>query len=110
MAGTGRPKAPLTLTDYERAVLERWGRRPRSAQALALRSKIVLACAEGTANKEVAGRFGVTPQMVGKWRARFLAQGVGGLAAGRGARDPGGGKGGGPEPSPDLADLRGVRP
>ena len=72
---SGRPKAPLTLTDDERAVLERWARRPKSAQALALRSKIVLACAEGTANKEVAGRFGVTPQMVGKWRARFVASG-----------------------------------
>jgi transposase len=80
MAGTGRPKAPLTLTDDERAVLERWARRPKSAQALALRSKIVLACAEGTANKEVAGRFGVTPQMVGKWRARFVASGLDGLA------------------------------
>src|ERR1700684_1921933 len=80
MAGTGRPKAPLTLTDDERAVLERWARRPESEQALALRSKIVLAGAEGTANKEVAGRFGVTPQMVGKWRARFVASGLEGLA------------------------------
>jgi len=80
MAETGRPKAPLTLTDDERAVLERWARRPKSAQALALRSKIVLACAEGTANKAVAGRLGVTPQMVGKWRARFVASRLDGLA------------------------------
>ena len=80
MAEAGRPKAPLTLTDDERAVLERWARRPKSAQALALRSKIVLACAQGTANKEVAGRLGVTPQMVGKWRARFVASRLDGLA------------------------------
>jgi transposase len=80
MAEAGRPKAPLTLADGERAVLQRWARRPRSAQALALRSKIVLACAEGTANKEVAARLGVTPQMVGKWRARFVAARLDGLA------------------------------
>ena len=60
--------------------MERWARRPKSAQALALRSKIVLACAEGTANKEVAARLGVTPQMVGKWRARFVASRLDGLA------------------------------
>src|ERR1039457_4413811 len=72
MAEAGRPKAPLTLTVDERAVLEGWARRPKSAQALALRANIVLACAEGTANKEVAARLGGTPQMVGKWRARFV--------------------------------------
>jgi transposase len=80
VAQTGRPKAPLTLTDGERAVLQRWARRPRSAQALALRSRIVLACAEGTANKDVAARLGVTPQMVGKWRARFVTARLDGLA------------------------------
>ena len=73
MAEPGRPKAPLTLTEEERAVLQRWARRPKSAQPLALRSKIVLACAEGKANKAVAARLGVTPQTVGKWRARFVA-------------------------------------
>src|SRR6266536_3471246 len=57
MTEAGRPKAPLTLTDDERAVLERWARRPKSGQALAPRSRIVLACAEGTANKEVAARL-----------------------------------------------------
>jgi transposase len=80
VAEPGRPKAPLVLTDGERAVLQRWARRPGSAQALALRSKIVLACAAGTANKEVAARLGVTPQMVGKWRARFVAAGLEGLS------------------------------
>jgi transposase len=80
MAERGRPKAPLVLTEEERAVLERWARRPKSAQALAVRSKIVLACAGGTPNKEVAARFGVTPQMVGKWRARFVAGRLEGLS------------------------------
>ena len=79
MAERGRPKAPLALAEDERAVLERWARRPKSAQALALRSRIVLACADGTANKEVAARLGVTPQMVGKWRARFVAGRLEGL-------------------------------
>ena len=80
MAERGRPKAPLALTEDERAVLERWARRPKSAQAMALRSRIVLACADGTVNKEVAARFGVTPQMVGKWRARFVAGRLEGLS------------------------------
>jgi transposase len=80
MAERGRPKAPLVLTEDERAVLARWARRPKSAQALAVRSKIVLACAGGTPNKEVAARFGVTPQMVGKWRARFVAARLEGLS------------------------------
>jgi transposase len=80
MARTGRPVPPLVLADEERQVLVRWARRAKTSQALALRSKIVLACAEGIANKEVAARFGVTPQMVGKWRARFVAGRLEGLA------------------------------
>jgi transposase len=80
MARTGRPKAPLVLTGEEHQVLARWARRAKTAQALALRSKIVLACAEGVPNKEVAARLGVTPQMVGKWRARFVAARLEGLA------------------------------
>jgi len=80
MAERGRPKAELMVTAQERAALERWARRGKSAQALALRSRIVLACADGTANKDVAARLGVTPQMVGKWRARFVAAGLDGLA------------------------------
>jgi transposase len=80
MARTGRPVPPLVLADEERRVLQQWARRAKTAQALALRSRIVLACAEGTANKEVAARLGVTPQMVGKWRARFVASRLDGLA------------------------------
>ena len=54
MAGKGRPKAELLLTGEERETLERWARRPTSAQALAQRCRIVLACAEGLSNQEAA--------------------------------------------------------
>lgn len=80
MARTGRPVPPLVVAEEERRVLQQWARRAKTSQALALRSKIVLACAEGAANKDVAARMGVTPQMVGKWRARFVAARLEGLA------------------------------
>ena len=67
------------LTDGERETLERWSRRPSSAQALALRSRIVLGCASGSTNQAVAVRERVTPQTVGKWRARFVARRLDGL-------------------------------
>src|SRR5258708_29192380 len=88
MAERGRPKAELMVTAQERAALERWARRGKSAQALALRSRIVLACAEGTANKDVAARLGVTPQMVGKWRGRVVARRPGRAGGGPPARPP----------------------
>src|SRR5215472_942253 len=80
MAKRGRPLPPLVLAAEERQVLGQWARRAKTAQALALRSKIVLACAEGLPNKEVAARFSVTPQMVSKWRARFVARRLEGLS------------------------------
>ena len=80
MAGRGRPKAPLVLTDEERQTLQRWARRAKTAQALALRAKIVLACADGATNKEVAERLGIWPQTVGKWRGRFVAKRLEGLS------------------------------
>ncbi len=79
MARTGRPKAELTMTDQERETLQRWARRPKSAQQLALRSKIVLACAEGKDNKIVAAELGAHQVTVGKWRSRFLAHRLEGL-------------------------------
>jgi transposase len=75
----GRPKAELVLTDAERAQLSRWSRRARTAQALALRSKIVLACADGLSNAEVAARLRVTAGTVTRWRGRFVAQRLEGL-------------------------------
>jgi transposase len=69
----------LSVTDEERAALTRWARRAGSAQALALRSKIVLACADGASNAEVAAELGVGPHMVAKWRRRFVEFGLEGL-------------------------------
>jgi transposase len=80
MAERGRPKAPLTLTDDERQTLERWARRARTAQGLALRAKIVLACAEGATNKAVAQQLGIWPQTVTRWRGRFVRQRLEGLS------------------------------
>ena len=80
MPRTGRPKAELVLTADEREQLSRWARRATSAQALALRSKIVLACAEGADNKTVAERLGCAPATVGKWRRRFIAERLDGLS------------------------------
>jgi transposase/transcriptional regulator with XRE-family HTH domain len=79
MARTGRPKVELNLTDADCEQLQRWSRRAKSSQALALRSRIVLACAEGLDNKSVAARVGCTAATVGKWRSRFVAQGLDGL-------------------------------
>jgi transposase len=80
MARTGRPKAVLELTAEEREQLQRWARRATSAQALAMRSRIVLACAQGRSNTAVADDLGVSVQMVGKWRARFVQARLDGLA------------------------------
>jgi DNA-binding XRE family transcriptional regulator len=80
MARTGRPKAVLELTEEERAQLTRWERRRKSSQALALRSRIVLRCAEGLSNARVAEQVGVTPTTVGKWRSRFCELRLDGLS------------------------------
>ena len=64
----GRPKVPLTLTEDEREMLERWARRPTTAQALAQRARIVLACVSGRDNSAVAVDARVTRQTVGRWR------------------------------------------
>jgi transposase len=79
MARTGRPKARLELSVEEREQLESWARRRTSAQALAQRSRIVLACAEGADNQTVAARERVSGAMVGKWRARFVRDRLDGL-------------------------------
>ena len=79
MARTGRPKAELVLSGEERETLQRWARRAKSAQALALRCRIVLTCADGANNKEVAERLNCHVATVSKWRARFVAQRLDGL-------------------------------
>jgi transposase len=79
MGRRGTPLAELVLSDEEREVLRRWARRPTTAQALALRCRIVLACAEGGSNVEVAEQVGANRLTVGKWRARFVADRLDGL-------------------------------
>jgi transposase len=79
MAARGRPKAELLLTQDERATLERWARRPTSAQALAQRCRIVLACAQGLTNQQVAAAENVHQVTVGKWRSRFVEKRLDGL-------------------------------
>jgi|SRR5262245_40390977 len=76
---TGRPKEEFTLTEQERERLQQWARRAKSSQALAQRSRIVLECAGGKNNQQVAEELGVQPHTVGKWRRRFVAKRLDGL-------------------------------
>ncbi len=71
----GRPVAVVTVTAEQRLELESWSRRPKTAQALALRSRVILLAAEGRNNKEIAEKLSTTAQTVGKWRRRFLSSG-----------------------------------
>src|SRR5687768_2260829 len=80
MARRGRPTLEISLSADERKTLERWTRRHKSSQALAVRSRIVLGCAAGRSNTEVASELGVHPTTVAKWRHRFATDGLDGLA------------------------------
>lgn len=75
----GRPLSPLTLTASERTTLEQWTRRRTTAQALALRARIILRAATGVSNTVTARELRVTKATVGKWRARFVRDGLQGL-------------------------------
>jgi transposase len=79
MARRGRPTVEITLSADERSTLQRWAQRHSSSQALALRSKIVLACAQGDPHGEIAANLGCHPTTVGKWRHRFAADRLDGL-------------------------------
>ena len=72
-------QAELILSDDERAALEGWVRRSSTPQAWALRCRIILACADGISNEEVAARLGSTQHAVGRWRSRFLEHRIAGL-------------------------------
>ena len=67
------------LSETERRTLESWAKRRKTAQGLALRARIVLACADGGPNIAVAARLGVSRATVRKWRTRFLARRLDGL-------------------------------
>lgn len=69
----------LKLTDDESRTLEQWARRPKSAQRLALRARIVLRCATGVTNQDVARSLGISRLTVGKWRERFRRSRLDGL-------------------------------
>lgn len=75
----GRPVAVIALSEEERRVLEQWARRPKTAQATALRARIVLGCAAGDTNSVVAKRLRVSLPTVGKWRSRFARRRLDGL-------------------------------
>jgi transposase len=76
----GPRPAPITLTDDQRGKLSDWARRPTGAQRLALRARIVLAAADGRSNAAIAADVRVTVPTVRKWRNRFAAAQLDGLA------------------------------
>lgn len=76
----GRPLRELVMSDEERAELQRWVRRPKSAQQLVERANIVLLCSKGLSNDAVAERVGVSKVTVCKWRERFRTMRLQGLS------------------------------
>jgi transposase len=79
MGKAGRPKAALSVSDAEREELKRLARRSRVNRHIAFRANIILGCADGTSNVEVASKLRTTHETVGKWRQRFIAKRVAGL-------------------------------
>ena len=75
----GRRAVEVVLSDEEREVLQRWARRPKSSQALALRCRIVLGAAAGELNKSMAARLGCSEATASKWRRRFAERRLEGL-------------------------------
>ena len=75
----GRRMAALVLSDAERAELASLSARRNTAQALALRARIVLRCATGAENQQVAADLRIDKTTVGKWRRRFVERRIDGL-------------------------------
>jgi transposase len=76
----GRPVLPIVLTQDERLKLEELSRRRKTGQAMALRARVVLACAQGLSNGQTAKQLRVSMPTVGKWRSRFASDRLAGLA------------------------------
>jgi putative transposase len=76
---TGRPKEPLVLSDEEREQLESFASSRSLPHGLVRRARIVLMSAEGISNTAIAARLGLSGNTVGKWRSRYLAEGIQGL-------------------------------
>ncbi len=75
----GRPLAPLSVTVEDRTQLVSWSKRPKTAQALAMRSRIVLLAGDGLSNTVIASQLHTMQHTVGKWRRRYLESGLDGL-------------------------------
>lgn len=75
----GRPKAPLSLSPEDRVTLQRFTARRKVSHSLAVRSRIVLRCADGVSNNQVVAELQVSSDTVSKWRQRFLRDGIDGL-------------------------------
>jgi len=75
----GRPKSELLLSDAERLQLRSLASSRSLPHGLITRVKIVLFSAQGLTNTVIAERLGLSKPTVGKWRRRYLDQGVEGL-------------------------------
>jgi transposase len=79
MMGRGRKPLAVEIGEQDRIQMEAWARRPKTAQALALRARIVLRAAQGGDSTQIARELGVHPDTTRKWRQRFVAHGLEGL-------------------------------
>ena len=108
-----RPTKSIVLKEEEQSKLQEWARRPKTAQRLALRARIVLGCAGGIENRQVA-RQGRTPSRRSPHR-EGCASGSADYAdtgndayAGHALVDPNDGQGGGTLAIRRIAHLAGV--
>ena len=72
----GRPLAPLCISGEDRTQLDAWSKRPKTAQALALRSRIVLPAGDGLSNTAITKQLHTMQHTVGKWRRRYSKSGL----------------------------------
>src|ERR1700692_4836859 len=74
-----RVALPIQLDMETRRMLDKFVHSASTPQSLALRSRIVLAAADGSANQQIAAALKIPPITVGKWRRSFAMEGVEGL-------------------------------